>query len=314
MSLEAWNWQELLLVREFNDEVGHATEKDDDEINTLLYWNFVTSGSTDDLWKVFVCEPLFLGNWRLGWQEHIGQELKQRTCDGTWEQEATKVGNDGAKVGEVILWVVALIHDTAPLWNTPVGNGISDVLYNLSAIHGSPCFLEISEHSRLCWKVLDHHLVAEVRDHRDHEVVKPGTDEGVGLMHECGADGKGCHDFLLVVLEFGRGRPVVIAHLGNGVVVGNIACIVAWLIGHDAIPAEADIWSVVVLIKWWQTAFEAWGALAPWVRSSHVVLVGSIRLPVLVNTSPGSNLRCVQRRVVVLVEALNKFVVVRLIV
>lgn len=156
--------------------------------------------------------------------------------------------------------------------------------------------------------------MAEVRDHRDHEVVKPGTDEGVGLMHECGADGKGCHDFLLVVLEFGRGRPVVIAHLGNGVVVGNIACIVAWLIGHDAIPAEADIWSVVVLIKWWQTAFEAWGALAPWVRSSHVVLVGGIRLPVLVNTSPGSNLRCVQRRVVVLVEALNKFVVVRLIV
>lgn len=209
---------------------------------------------------------------------------------------------------------VALIHDTAPFWNGLSGNGFGDIVHDLGAIHRSPLLLKVGDKSRLCRQVLDHDLVAEVGDDGDHKVVKPGADESVALMHECRADGESCHDFLLIVLHLVSCGPIVVAHLGHGVVVCNITCIVTWLIGQNAISTEADIWSVVVLVEWWQLALEAWRALAPWIWSSHIVLVGCIRLPVLVNTFPSSNLRLVERGIVILMEALNKFIVVGLIV
>lgn len=147
MSLEAWNWQELLLVGEGEDKLGADTNEDNKEIKSLLEWNLITLGGVHNLWQVIIREPLLLSNWGLGWKEYVGQEPYERSCDGPWEYKAYNVANNSAKVGEVVFWIVAVVHDTAPFSNRLGGNGISDVGHNLSTVHGSPLFLEIGDQS-----------------------------------------------------------------------------------------------------------------------------------------------------------------------
>lgn len=158
--------------------------------------------------------------------------------------------------------------------------------------------------------MLHRSLVSNVRDDRDHQVIKRVAHIRVTSVEEGRARGKRGKGPLLVLLRLLAHGPVrVVADLGRSVQEGQVGDVVAWLVDQDLVPANKLLLTLIILrvLRKQAPVIIVANALAPHIRSIFKVMHGPITLPVVSHALPGAYLCLVHLCIAVRVEAVHEF-------
>lgn len=124
----------------------------------------------------------------------------------------------------------------------------------------------------------------------------------MATMEECRASSKGGECSLLIFLSLLVHGPVwVVANLSGSMEEGQVGDVVAWFIDKDIITANVFLLALVVLCVLCEGASRivVSDAFAPEVCMVPCIVHGSIGLPVISHTFPGTDLRLMHIHIVV---------------
>lgn len=162
MSPESWYWQELLLVKEGEDEFHKNTAKSYKDTLSLFEWNIVVLRCLNNRRKIPINKPLLLIRSKNGTRKGIGNQTNQLGSDKTWEDQRNSIASNRAKICEVVMWVITEVHDFAPHWNWLSPNSLGHIGNYLRAVHRSLLVLKLNKHWRLIWQILNYDLMPKI--------------------------------------------------------------------------------------------------------------------------------------------------------
>lgn len=187
---------------------------------------------------------------------------------------------------------VAFVHDSAPFWHRLGPNSFWNFGNHLTAVHRPFLLLKLGDHIWLVRQILNDNLIANIGNYSDHYIVKPRPNIRITLVQKRRANCKIWMRFYQIILHFFRRGPAgAVADLRHAVVICNIACVIAWLVGENSISTNRNIWPIVELFVWNEIASKPGTSLSPCIRSTQIVFISRTRFPIVCNTFPCCNLR-----------------------